>query len=191
MTSSTGTLSWLPLCSEQILVTGVESRWSRSKNPCCCVPPLLLSAVVSWSRVVGMRSQPGCLRGTVLPPPPPFFFFEKELYHIIVCLQCCHGSHANKEWVSVSINANCKSHQITRPTNIYVYSYQYICECWLSLRLLKSGCNLQLLLQHLCFLSHCLKCFSQVISRSCSAVKGNISITQLERVGEFYSQKYK
>lgn len=81
-------------------------------------------------------------------------------------------------------------HCIARLTNIYVYSYKYICECWLSLRLLKSGCTLQLLLQHLYFLSHRLKCFSQVISRSCSAVKGNISITQPERVGEFCSQKY-
>lgn len=84
-----------------------------------------------------------------------------------------------------------EGHCIARPTNIYVYSYKYICGCWHSLRLLKSGCTLQLLLQHLCFLSHRLKCFSQVITRSCSAVKGNISITQPERVGELYSHKYK
>lgn len=184
MTSSTGTLSWLPLCSEQILVTGVESRRSRS---------LLLRSsitVVSCGQLVqscGDATTAWMFEGHCTAPPP----FEKVLYHIIVCLQCYHGSHANKEWVSVSINANCRSHQITSPTNIYVYSYKYMCECWLSLRLLKSGCTLRLLLQHLCFLSHRLKCFSQVISRSWSAVKGNISITQPERVGEFYSPKYK
>lgn len=44
-----------------------------------------------------------------------------------------------------------EGHCIAYPTNIFVYSYKYICGCWLSLRLLKSGCTLQLLLQHLCF----------------------------------------
>lgn len=163
------------------------------------LPPLLVSAVVSWSRFVGVRSQPGCLRGTktreehascpqvltgccrdtssaaepqaaahqaasekvkyTVPPPPPTLFCFRALSHYCVPTVLPWQPHQQGMFFlcSVSINANCKSHQITSPTNIYLWSYRSVCEGWLPLRMPTSGGSLQLLLLHLCFLSHHLK----------------------------------